>query len=563
MKVLVLDAGTSAATTIVQDLGRLRAQIHTLRLSGNKEAPSRYVARRLPPQPDVDPLAYGGSVETLHEREQYDLIVPTSEIALKALQALGPGHPIRRAAVLASHRSVEIALDKTQTRDLAVRLGIPVPQAKLITRGGPVPPPASYPVMLKPVESQILIDEAYQYAQPELIRDSAEYDWFLERWLPHTNVEQQVFMPGHGWAVSCLYERGTLRWHFAHERLHELPLAGGASSYRRSVHAPGHLLEAARRLLDELSWHGIAMVEFRASLDTGAATLMEINPRAWGSIPLAVRSGVHFPQGLARIVSCTPVGAQPEYRTDQRMRNMPKDLQWIRANWSADHADPLLLTRPRLVSLMEWFRPLLGTEAWDHVSWRDPGPGLQQLAQEASRLVRALVNRATGLRWRIRIQRLHRRNLARWSRSGRKSGTINFICHGNICRSPFAEQLARATDERWSVTSTGLHAHPGRRTPERIQRAAAAAGVDLSQHRAKSLEASDVKEASLLVVMDPQNAADLMNRFPGSQDKIILLGLAARRPVLAIPDPISLSEAGIRGSGRIIEDAITRLLSAS
>src|SRR6185312_9651469 len=75
-----------------------------------------------------------------------------------------------------------------------------------------------------------------------------------------------------------------------HERIHALPVTGGASTYRRSIEPPEALLRATDTLLSHLRWHGVAMVEFKVAPD-GDFRLMEINPRLWGSLPLAVAAG--------------------------------------------------------------------------------------------------------------------------------------------------------------------------------------------------------------------------------------------------------------------------------
>ena len=49
------------------------------------------------------------------------------------------------------------------------------------------------------------------------------------------------------------------------------------------------------QLLETVQWRGVAMVEWKMDLRTGKPMLMEINRRFWGSLELAVRSGVDFP----------------------------------------------------------------------------------------------------------------------------------------------------------------------------------------------------------------------------------------------------------------------------
>jgi len=55
------------------------------------------------------------------------------------------------------------------------------------------------------------------------------------------------------------------------------------------------LEEMAFSILDALRWHGLAMVEFKYDEKSKNGWFIEINPRMWGSISLAISSGVEFP----------------------------------------------------------------------------------------------------------------------------------------------------------------------------------------------------------------------------------------------------------------------------
>src|SRR4030095_221723 len=105
---------------------------------------------------------------------------------------------------------------------------------------------------------------------------------------------------GGGVGVEMLVDRGEVVLSFAHERIHELPLTGGGSTYRRAIAMPDALLEDSQKLMRALGWHGVAMVEYRAH--NGDHWLMEINGRFWGSLPLAAYAGVDFPKALAELL---------------------------------------------------------------------------------------------------------------------------------------------------------------------------------------------------------------------------------------------------------------------
>jgi len=390
MRVLVLDGDSAAALESLQSLGRRGAQVDVACERDDCLAfHSRYVRRRL-----QQPPAYAGrdAVQWLarQDRERdYALIVPATEASLLLLRALQEEHPTRRKAALPADAALDIALDKQATLQLAARLGIAVPATVLIEHAAA--PCARYPVVLKSVRSRVRIDGRDVRLPAVLARDAAAHAHVLTQWLPYTPVLQQEFVVGHGFGIAMLFERGRPVWHFAHERLHENPLTGGGSTYRRSIEPPPLLLQAAERLLRHLHWHGVAMVEFRG--DAQRWHLMEINPRLWGSLALSIDCGVDFPWGLAMLAAGAALPALPRYRRGYYTRQVLYDVTWQKLNLRADHADALLLTRPRLRSLLELLRPLWGAESWDHFDWRDLG----------------IVARVLGISWGMEIERLRGR----------------------------------------------------------------------------------------------------------------------------------------------------------
>ena len=68
---------------------------------------------------------------------------------------------------------------------------------------------------------------------------------------------------------------------------------------------------------------------------------------------------------------------------------------------------------------------------------------------------------------------------------------VLFVCAGNLCRSPFAEELARLrAGERGldvEFESAGEIAYEGSRCPDDAVAAASRYGVDLTAHRARRL----------------------------------------------------------------------------
>ena len=87
------------------------------------------------------------------------------------------------------------------------------------------------------------------------------------------------------------------------------------------------MVEYARRLLGELGYRGIAMLDFRGSLEE--PRLLEINPRVWGSANLCAVSGSSFFESYALSAAGEELpeasAGRPGYKLGVTMRFSPQD----------------------------------------------------------------------------------------------------------------------------------------------------------------------------------------------------------------------------------------------
>lgn len=98
-----------------------------------------------------------------------------------------------------------------------------------------------------------------------------------------------------------------------------------------------------------------------------------------------------------------------------------------------------------------------------------------------------------------------------------------FVCLGNICRSPAAEEIMRRTviregfGDRVEVDSAGTYGgHAGQLPDERMRRAAAARGYTLT-HRARRLCEEDFERFDRIVVMDDMNYENAYRLAPSRE----------------------------------------------
>ncbi len=560
---LLLDGHSRAAVETLQSLGRAGIAVDVSSECECLAFRSRYCRHRLPQPDSSDPEAFVIWLSEVVGANRYSLIVPSTETSLRCLSRLPESHAVRHKAVLPPNRALEVALSKQLTWELAKSLEVAVPASRLITAREEVPDSRDFPRVLKPVTSMVAAGGEMVCLTPVLVRTRNQWARALDNFLPLCPVLEQEYVAGSGLGIECLYKHGSCVWYFQHERVHELPLTGGGSTYRRSSPVDKSLLTEATRLLDNLKWHGVAMVEFKGSAERGFR-LMEINPRLWGSLALAVDAGVDFPIGLWSVATETDPGPQPSYRWPYYTRNLKMDLDWFKDNMQADHSDPLLLTKPKLRSLLEYGRPLLGTESWDHFDlwdWRVWSHVLYSTLQACWRTAASAITRVGRpylLWWR------HRRLLAELHRSGGVFvRRILFVCYGNVCRSPLAELYARKLAPEMEVASAGFHEKVDRSPPVWYQAIAAELGVDLSVWLSKRVDREQVEWSQLVLLADLENLDRFRQEFPDALCKATLLGLFSPTRHTSIEDPYNLDASRARLAARAVVAAVEGLVAWS
>ena len=103
-----------------------------------------------------------------------------------------------------------------------------------------------------------------------------------------------------------------------------------------------------------------------------------------------------------------------------------------------------------------------------------------------------------------------------------------FVCKGNICRSAYAEAVARSMGI--DSISCGIDAVIGAPANEQAIKISAMRGFDLSKHKTTTVQSLTFKESDLLISMGPWQADYLVNHLP-ADIKCTLLGRSEERRV--------------------------------
>lgn len=191
--------------------------------------------------------------------------------------------------------SLEIAEDKGKTIVVARELSIPQPLThtptsvdeawKLIQKA------VTLPYVLKPVFGTGSAGIRYVTSTDQVTQKELSNMW-------RTNgqyiIQERIPTEGTAIGVNMIYDaQSRCVGHFVHKRLQQYPISGGPSTDRISIQ-DAELVKLSQKLLNKLSWQGVAMLEWKEDPASGVKKLLEINPRFWGSLELATRSGIDF-----------------------------------------------------------------------------------------------------------------------------------------------------------------------------------------------------------------------------------------------------------------------------
>jgi predicted ATP-grasp superfamily ATP-dependent carboligase len=401
MKILVTDGNQRSTLAVVRSLGRKGFTVSVgEETSSSLAGASRFCSERIVyPSPVSAPQAFAAHLGAVLESGRFDLFIPMTDVACELTLPLRDQISSLTQVALPERSSYEAATNKKALMRLAASLDIPIPKTLFLTTlsdADKAPATFSYPVVIKPVKSRSLTESgwrkgavSYACSHEDLIRKLAAIDPDAE--LPM--IQEKIV--GYGTGIFALTLRGEAIALFAHRRLREKPPSGGVSVLRESIPLDPVATGYAMRILQALQWTGVAMVEFKFDQKDQMPKLMEINGRFWGSLQLAIDSGIDFPYLLAAMLTTGTIEPVRDYAIGVKSRWFLGDLDHLRTVWLRRRSH---LNLPegypgRLSVLMEFmktFLPANKSEVWD---WNDSGPGLKELTDYLKADVRSLFMR--------------------------------------------------------------------------------------------------------------------------------------------------------------------------
>lgn len=290
---------------------------------------SKYCSRRwVYSSPVISPVNFLNDLEAELKVGKYDVIFPMEFSTQVLLTEVANRQMVEKYTRL-PFVDADLAKkgnDKAFIMQYARERGIDVPTTYMVNdieQLAVIAKETAYPVLIKPRNSSGSRGIVYVKEKEELLTLYLK----VHKEYPFPIIQEYIPEGGDVYGVGLLFNfQSEIRASFVYKRLRSHPVSGGPSTLRESVKRED-IREIAWSFMKSLQWTGIAHMEFKIDPRDGKPKLLEVNPRFWGSLQLAVESGIDFPFLLFRLAMEGDIEPVMDYNAGVRCRWLiPGDL---------------------------------------------------------------------------------------------------------------------------------------------------------------------------------------------------------------------------------------------
>jgi predicted ATP-grasp superfamily ATP-dependent carboligase len=323
MTVLVTCGHTRAGLAAVRGLGRAGVAVAVAAPQRPALAMwSRYATTTLLlPDAASEAKRFAAAVADELSGRHADGALAATDAALWALSRWRSGLSANAQAFLPPHEAVVLSLDRSALRDRARTLGVAAVPTWRIDSAKDVEP-----IVLR-LQQQVAGADGRLWALVRPMVPSVEREDGTRRVATAIPVESvggmrrllydredlvdggclvELRPPGDYLGYGAVCRDGEVIAEVFQERLRERGDLSGVSTFARTIPVDDAIRSAGRAILKGLKFNGPCLVEFTRG-DDGAVRLVNVIPRLWGSLALAMHAGVNVPWLVTRLARCDEV----------------------------------------------------------------------------------------------------------------------------------------------------------------------------------------------------------------------------------------------------------------
>lgn len=360
IKILTTDAQSRIGLHAIRYLGRAGATVTSIGTGKTSSEVmgfcSKYVDNNIFFHADTYSEEFGRFLK--EDNGKYDIICPIFTSSINIFLDIIKNEHIKSRYLLPKKQSLLIADNKELLTKHAQDIGLLCPKTYYNIDPNVVGDLARYDISF-PAIIKFRGDKRDTHWNPEdrysIVNSKTE---LINKYAEMHDIEEypiiQEYISGVGCGYFALYDQNsTLKAQFCHKRIREYPISGGPSSCCESFRNE-ELIKIGKKLFDSLEWSGLGMVEFKYDISREKFYIIEVNPRYWGSLSLAVLSGVDFPVLHALLALGNDFKPVLDWKKGVKVRFFNKDILSILSHIKNEKR---MLSKARLVC--EIFNPKL------------------------------------------------------------------------------------------------------------------------------------------------------------------------------------------------------------
>jgi predicted ATP-grasp superfamily ATP-dependent carboligase len=276
------------------------------------------------PDPSIDSEGFVCQLAAAARRLSIAAVLPSMEAHLLVLSE----HRADFAGIalgIPSRETIERATDKALLDELAANSGLRTPPTMRVARDDDGKLGAfGFPAVVKPLRSRVLNPEGNASEFPTR-HVTSEQDKGVSEALAAGEGLVQQYIPGELVSIAGVSWEGQLLCAVHQISIRIWPAFVGGSAYAETIPPNLKLEQGVSRLLQAIGWSGPYQVQFIRDRH-GEHHLIDLNPRIYGTLALAVAAGANLPGIWVDLL----LGRQPDiggYRSGVRYRQEEKDLR--------------------------------------------------------------------------------------------------------------------------------------------------------------------------------------------------------------------------------------------